>query len=274
MKLGLIGHHIAYSISPKLHTLIGRETGLPSLRYERFDIPPSDLKKNLTRLQKEGYTGVNITIPYKKEVLAYTRQQDISAKECGAANTLYFSPLGIQAWNTDMTGMVRILKNGGYTTFNRYVLFGYGGVAPAVVNALKAHKIHAIYIAGRSPEAIRTFCARFNLLPYSEKEIYSVSTLWINATPAGSVNHPDIPAGFQVIPKTGDRFLDLNYAPLPTHFQRYFLKYGIETEDGLGLLIEQALDSQAIWRNDPGIIKKINRESLRREIIKQAGMST
>jgi len=274
MKLGIIGHHIAYSISPKLHTLIGRESGLSSLCYERFDIPPSDLGKTLTRLQQEGYTGVNITIPYKKEVLAYTRQQDISVKECGAANTLFFSPLGIQAWNTDMTGLVRVLKNGGYSTFNRYVLFGYGGVAPAVVNALKAHEIHAIYIAGRSPEAIRTFCARFNLLPYSEKETYSGSTLWINATPAGSVNHPDIPAGFQVIPKSGDRFLDLNYAPLPTHFQRYFRKYGIETADGLGLLIEQALDSQIIWRNDPSITKNINRESLRREIIKQMGIST
>ncbi|MCD6234617.1 MAG: hypothetical protein J7K63_06240 [Candidatus Marinimicrobia bacterium] len=274
MKLGIIGHHIAYSISPYLHTLIGKKTGLLSLQYERFDIPPSDLEKTLSRLQQEGYTGVNITIPYKKDVLPFARQQDISAKQCGSANTLYFSDSEIQAWNTDMTGMVRILKAEGYTSFNRYVLFGYGGVAPAVVNALKSQGIHAIYIAGRSPETIRKFCARFNLLPYSEKEVYSGSTLWINATPAGSVNHPEIPAVFQVIPRAGDSFLDLNYAPLPTHFQRYFRHYGIETADGLGLLIEQALDSQAIWRKEPGIVKKINRESLRLAIIKQTGMSS
>lgn len=269
MKLGIIGHHIAYSLSPFLHTLISEEAGLNPLAYTRFDIPPEDIRKTLEFLKKDGYTGVNVTIPYKKSILAYTDNRDTSVQKCGAANTLRFSESEITAWNTDLTGLIRILASVNLSAFSRSVIFGYGGVAPAVVTALKALKFYTIFIAGRAPEKIREFCTRHSLSAFSEETGLPEATLWINGTPAGAVNHPDIPENFRVNPQPEDLFLDLNYAPLPTHFQQYFRAHGIQTEDGLGLLIEQALDSQAIWRNDPTITSRVNRERIRQAIIQK-----
>ncbi|MDD3807617.1 MAG: hypothetical protein PHE86_06260 [Candidatus Marinimicrobia bacterium] len=270
MKLGILGHHIAYTISPVLHELICKEANLSPVEYSRFDIPPQELYTTLKKLQTEGYTGVNVTTPYKKSVFPYVTSLSDEVKKCGSANTLCFTKEEIQASNTDLSGLIRVLTNFPLASYQQFVLFGYGGVAPAVVYALKALGVQKIAVTGRSLEKIQEFCQQFNVSRYHPQKDSLVSpTLWINATPVGSVTYPEIPHAFKINPTKSDSFLDLNYAPLPTYFQRYFQTYGIETHDGLGLLIEQAIDSQRIWRKDANFGKGINRMKIHNKLIEK-----
>jgi shikimate dehydrogenase len=272
MKLGIIGQQIAYSLSPDLHTIISAEAGLRLTDYHRFDISPDELEGTIQDLIRDGYNGVNVTIPYKQAVLPLANWRSEAVRLCGAANTLWFTNGEISAWNTDMTGMIHVLKSLNISSFRRSVIFGYGGVAPAVVYALKHSTIKDIYIAGRSPEKVKKFCTQHGLNPFRKSIFNKSSTLWINATPAGSVNHPEIPTAFHVSPRAEDFFLDLNYAPLPTHFQGYFEQKGIKTSDGLGLLIEQAVDSQAIWRKHASLRDSLNRENIRQKLLNKLDM--
>lgn len=267
MKLGILGQNISYSLSPVLHKILCREAGYGDISYSIFDVTPENLTKTVRELTKEGFTGVNVTIPYKKSVLKYCDHIDESAELCSAANTLHWVHNRITALNTDLSGLMKVLTALNIHSYDRSVIFGYGGAAPAVVIALKKTTIPKIEIFGRSDQKVKDFSNQFDTCIYTPSLSFHGKTFWINATPAGSVNHPEIPDSFLKTPNRGDFFLDLNYSPLPTHFQRYFTFKNIETADGLGMLIEQAIDSQRIWRGDKHFGENLNRELIRKKLI-------
>ncbi len=267
MKLGILGRNITYTLSPLLHEIISVEAGFNAPEYNRFDISPEELEKTIQWLVVRKYTGVNVTIPYKQTVLPFTCWQNEAARQCGATNTLWFAPEGITAWNTDLTGMIHLLQNLKLLTYRYCVIFGYGGVAPAVVYALKHAGIRDVFITGRNQEKIQSFCRQHPVNPLPLSYEFPEPVLWINATPAGSVNYPEIPQAFRVSPGKKDFFLDLNYAPCPTHFQDYFEKRGVRTTDGLGLLIEQAIDSQTIWRKNTAIRNCLKIANIRKALL-------
>jgi len=271
MKLGILGHNISYSLSPVLHKLLYRETANNNLSYSIFDIPPENLLKTIQKLTEEGYSGLNVTIPYKKTVLQYCDIKDESADMCGAANTLHWVQNRIKALNTDMSGLLKVMTVLNIDTYDRSVIFGYGGVAPAVVCALNKTRIPQIGVLGRSINKSAEFSELFGVQVYNPSASFAGKTFWINATPAGSVNHPEIPDLFLIKPNRGDFFLDLNYSPLPTHFQCYFISKNIDTADGLGMLIEQAIDSQKIWRGDTHFGEHLDREILQKKLISEMG---
>lgn len=271
MKLGILGKNISYSLSPVLHKLLCREAGYGDIEYTIFDVPPEDLPKTIRRLTQENFTGINVTIPYKKTILQFCERFDESAELCGSANTLHWDQNRITALNTDLSGLLNVFRTLNIQTFSRSVIFGYGGVAPAVVVALKKSRVPNIEIFGRSSQRIKDFSDQFDVYVHNPAKSFAGTTLWINATPAGSVNHPEIPGSFFITPNRGDFFLDLNYSPVPTNFQQYFISQGIETAGGLDMLIEQAVDSQKLWRDDPHFGEDLDRALIKKQLISAMG---
>lgn len=271
MKLGILGQNISYSLSPVLHKILCQKAGYDDFKYSIFDITPDNLSKTIRILTRDGFTGINVTIPYKKAVLKFCDQIDESAALCSAVNTLHWVQNRITALNTDLSGLMKVLTKFNIHTYDRSVIFGYGGAAPAVVIALKKAKFPRIEIYGRSGHKAKDFSDQFETHVYTPFLSFHGKTFWINATPAGSVNHPEIPESFLINPNRGDFFLDLNYSPRPTHFQRYFLSRDIETTNGLGMLVEQAIDSQKIWRGNKHFGENLDREMIKQKLISEMG---
>src|SRR5581483_129621 len=139
IRLGLIGDKIEQSRSPALHRIAGRLCGL-DVRYE--PLIPARLGLNFDqvfdRCRGEGYVGLNITYPYKEQVLARLARLEDGIGEIGAVNTVCFnSAAGPTGFNTDFTGFVAAFRAGfGGMTPGCVTLIGAGGAGKAIAFGL------------------------------------------------------------------------------------------------------------------------------------------
>ena len=102
MKLGLIGAKLGHTASPAIHSKLFSLLHLEGENtYSVLEMDRNDIPSELQRLQQEGYTGTNVTIPYKVEVISYLTGISREARAIGAVNTLHFTPEGIFGYNTD-----------------------------------------------------------------------------------------------------------------------------------------------------------------------------
>ena len=140
MKLGIIGENIEYTLSPKIHKKLLFEASIKGT-YEIFDLLTlEELANQIQFLKKNGYTGVNITKPYKIEILKYCDELDEVADNIGSVNTLKFMPDGkIKGYNTDYIGFLNAFTPR-QTTFlkgKNAIILGNGGASKAVKFSLE-----------------------------------------------------------------------------------------------------------------------------------------
>jgi shikimate dehydrogenase len=135
-KLAVLGHPVAHSRSPAMHTAALAQMGLAAeWSYEAIDVPPGDFEARVRAMPGEGFAGANVTIPHKRAALALADTASDAAREIGAANTLSFADGGIAAENTDGTGIVEALP--APPAGRRALVLGAGGSARAAVWALR-----------------------------------------------------------------------------------------------------------------------------------------
>jgi shikimate dehydrogenase len=245
MKFGLLGHQIAYSISPVIHDLINPN----SMDYEIIDIAPDDIKKLLHK-RVEDFSGFNVTIPHKQSIMDLCQSVDRMAEKIGAVNTVDIRNGVWKGYNTDYLGFLSTIKEEikNYLSFHP-VIVGYGGVARAVIFALEKLGFKAVSVQGGESKKERDDFIEelnsslnmdvFDLLP-------EIPRLWINCTPVGGAKIPDIPKDFIAF-SHGDTLYDLNYSPSPTYLQKYASDMGIPNMNGLKMLVYQAIEAQKIW---------------------------
>lgn len=254
MKFGLLGHHIAYSLSPAIHRMAARSP----ISYEIFDIRPQDFETELsTRLSE--LDGFNITIPYKTGILKYCHQIDENARHLGAANTVRIRNKEWKAYNTDFSAFMRVVANHiqDYLYYHPVVV-GYGGAARAVLFGLENLGYMNISVLGGHSKAERIrFIGemRSGLKLRILDNIPNIPLLWINCTPSGTVQYPDIPKLFEAM-EDEDFLFDLNYTPRFTFLQQFAEKKGLAHINGLRMLIFQALEAQKIWGCETAVSEK------------------
>ncbi|MBQ6257625.1 MAG: hypothetical protein IJJ60_13625, partial [Clostridia bacterium] len=121
MEYGLIGERLGHSYSPQIHRVFG------DYDYQLYPMPLEQLKETLKR---RDFRGLNITIPYKKDVLPFCDEVSGTVREVGSANTLYFREGKLCAENTDLPGMLFMLDRAGITlTGKKVVILGSGGTS-------------------------------------------------------------------------------------------------------------------------------------------------
>lgn len=240
-KLGLLGKNISYSFSKTHFNKKFLNEELP-YTYENFDIEsisefPSILKNN------PDLVGLNVTIPYKEQIIPYLDRLDKKALEIGAVNTIAISQSKqLIGYNTDCYGFKNSIKPFLKPHHKRALILGTGGASKAVAYTLKELNFSFDYVSRTSNNL-----AKFS---YSDltKSIINTHQIIINCSPVGTYpninNCPNIP--YEGISK--DHLLyDLIYNPLQTKFLAYGESKGAKTCNGLKMLELQANKAWEIW---------------------------
>ncbi|NER10797.1 shikimate dehydrogenase [Muriicola jejuensis] len=244
-RFGLLGRNISYSFSKGYFTRFFKEQGLNHLSYENFDLKDiSDLETLLKEEQDLG--GLNVTIPYKQQIIPYLHRLHPEAREIGAVNTVKFTKTGLEGYNTDAYGFRRSLEPFlSAQNHSHALILGTGGASLAIAFSLKQLGIDYIKVSRQPGEGQWAYDA------LSEDRIKK-HTLIINCTPLGTFprveEKPALP--YQYL---GAQHLlyDLVYNPEKTAFMKAGEKQGATATNGLAMLEFQAQKAWEIWRQGP-----------------------
>ena len=226
MKFGLLGRKLGHSYSPMIFDLMG------GYRYDLFEREP-DCIEDL--LRKGDFDGLNVTIPYKKEVLQYLDEIDPLALRLGAVNTIVKKDGKLFGYNSDYYGFLSLVQRTRIEPPNRKVLVLGSGGASVTVRAVLEDLGAQVVLISRSGEN-----------NYTNLDRHRDAALIVNTTPVGMYPHngsaPLSLEGFTAL----EGVLDLIYNPARTQLLMECEKYGIPGFNGLWMLVAQAKQS-AQW---------------------------
>lgn len=263
-KYAVFGNPISHSKSPLIHTNFAKQTQ-QNLSYEAILLAEDRFKTGAAEFFAQGGKGANVTVPFKLEALAFANQLTPAAERAGAVNTLAVQEDGsILGHNTDGEGLVTDLTtNLGFNLKTAKVLLvGAGGAARGVIEPLLKAGISQLVIANRTPARAEELVSIFSSLLTSYPAKLTAASwqnleslvnqgerfnLVINATSSSLSN--DLPPLPQEVFAPNALAYDLMYAQEPTSFLRWAKEAGASQQaDGLGMLVEQAAASFALWR--------------------------
>lgn len=241
LKFGLVGRNISYSFSRNYFASKFKKEKLPHT-YVNFDL--KSIAEFSAILQKtEHLKGLNVTIPYKEDIIPLIDKLDKRAKDIGAVNTIKISKnKTTKGYNTDYFGFKNSIKPYLKKRHKKALILGTGGASKAIAYALKRLDISYDYVSRTNKPGVQFLYTDLT------KEIIEHYTIIINCTPIGTfpkVNDcPDIP--YEGITK--DHILyDLIYNPVETKFLNHGVQKKAITINGLEMLKLQAEKSWQIW---------------------------
>ena len=246
---GLIGEKLSHSFSPQIHNLIFKELNLEG-SYNIFETKEENLEHLLDLLKEKATKGVNITIPYKTVIMKYLNNISPEAKKIGAVNTVNFKGEILSGYNTDYIGFGACLKNSDIEISNKTaIILGTGGASKAVSQYLIDNKIKDICFVSRNPKNVLSNTEGIEILSYDELEKRKNGQMIINCTPCGMYPHiKECPVNKNIISRYSIA-IDLIYNPIETIFLKYSNQFGLNTINGLYMLVAQATAAQEIWQN-------------------------
>lgn len=245
---GLIGERLGHSFSHQIHNKIINKLGLKG-SYNLFEIKRENLGKAIEGLDALGARGVNVTIPYKIDIMEFLDVISPEAEKIGAVNTIAFSEGSAKGYNTDYQGFGKDLKKNQINVYGkRAIVLGTGGASKAVIQYLLDNGISDVIYASRSPKKVQESIKNFKIISYEEiKELKNMDII-INSTPCGM--YPDVessPISKQLL-SNFTTAVDLIYNPIETLFLKEAEKIGLKTANGLYMLVAQAVAAQEIWQ--------------------------
>jgi shikimate dehydrogenase len=243
---GLIGHRLGYSFSKKFFTVKFESEGISDCEYRNFEIDSIEAFQDIFKKHKNIY-GLNVTIPYKEQVMQYLDEIDEEAQKVGAINTIKPIPevnkdLRLKGYNTDIYGFETSLKRVITSNHKHALVLGTGGASKAIKYVLE--KLNIEYISASIEEL------KENEIGYDEidEKMMKLRTLIIHATPLGT--YPNIDS-CPVIPYEhigkGHVLFDLVYNPEETKFMKLGREKGAKAVNGLEMLQLQAIKAWDIW---------------------------
>ncbi len=236
MKYGLIGEHLTHSYSCEIHAQIA------DYEYELHELKPSELGEFLT---KREFNAINVTIPYKQDVIPYLDEISETAKRIGAVNTIVNRGGRLYGDNTDFPGMLALAKHIGIDMKGKKVLILGTGGASKTGHALAEYMgAESVYYVSRS--------GKNGSVTYEQAvSEHSDAQVIINATPVGMFPKQDgKPIDISAFPKL-EGVLDAIYNPLRTNLVLDAQKKGIPAEGGLYMLSAQAVHAAAVFQDIP-----------------------
>ncbi len=258
-QYAVMGNPITHSKSPLIHRLFAEQTA-QTLNYRAELVPLDGFETALHHFMVSGGRGLNITVPFKQQAFAAVNSLSPAAQLAGAINTISYNPDNQQTHgdNTDGPGLVRDLIHNHKIELNaaRLLILGAGGAVRGVIGPLLAEHPASLHIANRSINKAETLVEIFagsamgtplSASGYAELSDQLPYDLIINGTAAGLTGElPPIP---DPLLATNGSSYDMMYSDQPTAFVRWGLEHGAKHAlDGLGMLVEQAAESFAIWR--------------------------
>ncbi|WP_332059950.1 shikimate dehydrogenase [Bartonella sp. CB74] len=272
----VVGYPIHHSKSPKIHNFWLKQYDLQG-EYLAQEITSEEFSNFLASIQKRGFCGGNVTLPYKQEAFHLADHKDDVATMIGAANTLWYEGDKLCATNSDAYGFSANLDDSAPDWVGETALvFGAGGAARAILYALKKRGFERICLLNRTKQRADNLAEYFGKPIevhdwYNACKIVCQADLIVNTTSVGMINSHEKKNDFFFLDfhqiKTTALVTDIVYTPLITPFLKKAKAYGLRTVDGLGMLLHQAVPGFERWF---GIRPQVTK-ALREEILKDIG---
>jgi shikimate dehydrogenase len=252
-KACVIGWPVAHSRSPVIHNYWLRLHGIAG-RYDRVPVEPGMVREFLSRLEKNGFTGCNVTLPHKEAAFASVAAADEATKRLGVVNTVFLRDGRSFGTSTDGEGFLANLaaNAAGFSIANqRVVLLGAGGAAMAIAGALADAGAAEIAVANRTAERVGILRRKFGPLivpvDWQKKEdALAECRLLVNTTALGMKGQPPLDLDLARL-EVETVVADIVYTPLTTALLKAAKARGNRTAAGLGMLLHQAVRGFELW---------------------------
>lgn len=257
MKYGLIGEHLGHSFSEQIQTRIAEIENVKDYDYQLVELDKEEFKEFM---EKKDFTGINVTIPYKKDVIPYLDEMDESAKAIGAVNTIVNVDGKLKGYNTDFGGFLYMVKaHNVHMEGKKVLIIGNGGACAAVKAVCEHENAKAIVIVSRSSDR--------GAIGYDEMYTSHLDAdIVVNTSPVGMFpNITNAPIDVSWFHKL-ECVLDVVYNPILTRLCFEAQEADIKRVIGLEMLIAQAKYTFEIFENmsfDDSIIDEIKKEMLK-----------
>ncbi len=274
MTCGLIGNPVRHTLSPLIHNSIAEMKGV-NLVYVPFEVPKGGVKNAVRGANALGIKGLNVTVPYKSDVIDHLVEIDPLAEGIGAVNTLVRTEGGFKGYNTDMSGLYHAMQDEGIVLDGEcVVILGAGGVARPVAYLCATKGADRVYVLNRTYEKAEAVAKEVNnaldgnfgekIIPMplddykevlqKEKRFFVVQCTSVGLFP--DVNSAVIED--EEFYKHVYAAIDVVYKPLETKFMKLVKNAGGKVFSGLKMLLYQGIDAFELWFEDEGI--KISKE--------------
>ncbi len=247
----LIGWPAAHSRSPLIHKYWLTSFGIDG-DYRIEAVEPAAFADFIGHLAARGYKGANVTIPHKEQALALS-VPDARARAVGAANTLYFYGGELHSTNTDVEGFIGNLDASapGWDRTEDVLVLGAGGSARAVIFGLIERGIRRVHLANRTASRTQVLADQFGaqVRPLAWDAVGDVLPRvgrLVNTTSLGMKGQPPLDVNVGALPASAT-VADLVYVPLETDLLKAAKARGLQTADGLGMLLHQAVRGFELW---------------------------
>ena len=232
MQYGCIGEHLTHSFSREINGKIA------DYLYELREIPMGRLD---AFMNDRDFKAINVTIPYKQDVIPHLKEVDPIAAGIGAVNTIVNRDGQLYGYNTDFGGMCALIRRAGISVQGKKVLiFGTGGTSKTAMAVAEHMGASCVYKVSRS--------AKPGILTYGEVEKYHLDAqILINTTPKGMYSRE---AGMPMDPALFPQLsgvVDAVYNPLRTELVRKARALGVPATGGLYMLVSQAVLASEIF---------------------------
>jgi shikimate dehydrogenase len=247
-KYLVIGNPIEHSLSPKLHNHWIKKNNLKA-SYDKKLLMQNEIQKLILDLREERVHGLNVTVPFKKEVIPFLDILTDGARNSQSVNTIYKNKDKIIGDNTDIEGFKIGIETTGQTIKNKVALIlGAGGVVPSIIIALKKMEISKIYLSNRTESKaleIKKFFPDIEIIKWGKTINFDII---INATSVGLKIKDKINIDYENISQN-KFFYDVIYNPKETFFLRKAKEFGAQIENGKMMFIYQAQRAFFTWHN-------------------------
>jgi shikimate dehydrogenase len=245
---GILGYPVKHSFSPAMHNAAFKYLGI-NARYEIFEKRPEELENFLESLTGQNICGLNVTIPYKEEVLSFVKldKESFCAQALKAVNTIVLKDGVLKGFNTDKPGFSKHLKENFNPRDKNTAILGAGGAARAVAYALaesKAEKINIYDVDTDKSKSVVSLIKEnfpdFDIRAVKKIEDLNIKEkdLLVNATPIG-MKETDPCLMKEEMLHRGLFVYDLIYNPPETKLLALAKKIGAKYSNGLGMLLYQ-----------------------------------
>lgn len=252
----VMGNPVAHSRSPWIHARFAALTG-QAMVYDRLQVELGGFAAAVQAFRARGGHGCNVTVPFKLEAAALATTHSDRARLAGACNTLQFTAEGIHGDNTDGAGLVQdITQHAGTAIAGRtLLLIGAGGASAGVLGPLVEAGARHIMVANRTVAKAQALVEQHaplaaprgcTLAACGLDEVPGRYDIVVNAS-ASSLAGAAVPVPASVLAE-GALAVDMMYGPAAAPFLAWARAHGAKARDGLGMLVEQAAESFALWR--------------------------
>jgi len=277
MVTGIIGNPIKHSLSPIIHQYWMRMNNIES-QYNLYEIEKNEVSAFLGNMYKNNIRGINVTVPFKREVMPYLDEISEDAIALGAVNTIKVGEKNkLFGFNTDAYGFMQHLnitapdwkeKKGAIT------VIGAGGASRAVIWSFLKENRTEIRIVNRNKKRALSLIEDMNKLFPAAHIIFCKepnkallnSAFLVNCSSLGMKGQPELEARLEIMNKEAIIY-DIVYNPLQTKLLDKAQSLSLTSIDGLGMLLNQAAPAFKMWHNKKVIVTNI----LRNKVIEHLG---